>query len=61
MAGHKNKAKAEEESKIHEPLSSYDPSPFKVDEPTLQNVAPPYYGTSRVYKAKAPQGIEKKP
>lgn len=36
-------------SKIHEPLSSYFPPPFKVDEPTLQNVAPTYKGHGAVY------------
>jgi hypothetical protein len=40
------------ESKIHEPLSSYYPPPFKVDHPTQQNKAPEYYGHGAVYVGK---------
>ncbi|OPX90050.1 MAG: hypothetical protein A4E53_01265 [Pelotomaculum sp. PtaB.Bin104] len=39
-------------NKIHEPLSSYYPSPFKLDEPTIQNFPPPYYGHGAVYVSK---------
>lgn len=34
---------------IHEPLSSFYPSPFEVSEPTLQNKAPRNYGHGAVY------------
>ncbi len=40
------------ESKIHEPLSSYYPPPFEVEEPTQQNKAPEYYGHGAVYVRK---------
>lgn len=50
-------------SKINEPLSSYYPSPFEVDEPTLQNNAPKHYGHGAVYVRKdefpeKPEGAE---
>lgn len=45
----KNTIKEAKGSKIHEPLSSYYPPPFKVDEPTLQNFAPTYYGHGSIY------------
>jgi hypothetical protein len=41
--------KVKKTSFIHEPLSSFYPSPFKVSEPTLQNEAPKYYGHVAVY------------
>lgn len=41
--------KVKKESFIHEPLSSFYPSPFKVNEPTLQNEAPKNYGHGAVY------------
>jgi len=58
----KNK-KEPAKSKIREPLSSYYPSPFEVDEPTLQNVAPKHYGHGAVYVRKdeypeKPEGTE---
>ncbi len=37
------------ESKIHEPLSSYYPPPFKVEKMTLQNLPPKYHGHGAVY------------
>lgn len=45
----KKKLKEAKGNKIHEPLSSYFPSPFEVDEPTLQNFAPKDYGAGIVY------------
>lgn len=36
-------------SKIHEPLSSYFPSSFKVDDSTLQNITPRFHGNGAVY------------
>jgi hypothetical protein len=41
--------RVKKESFIHEPLSSNYPPPFKVNEPTLQNEAPQYYGHGSVY------------
>ncbi|MHB1044325.1 MAG: hypothetical protein ACYC0Q_16060 [Eubacteriales bacterium] len=38
--------------KILEPLSSYFPSTFEVNEPNLQNYAPEYRGNGGVYKKK---------
>lgn len=34
---------------IHEPLSSFFPPPLQVEEPTLQNFAPPSYGQGGKY------------
>ncbi len=57
------KKKEPGKSNIHEPLSSYHPSPFKVDQPTLQNFAPSYYGHGAVYvkndeQPEKPEGSE---
>ncbi len=38
-----------DQSKIHEPLSSYYPSPFTVEKPTIQNVEPEYRPHGAVY------------
>lgn len=39
-------------SKIHEPLSSYYPPPFTVEEPANQIAEPEYYGHGAVYVKK---------
>ncbi|NLI13174.1 hypothetical protein [Pelotomaculum propionicicum] len=44
--------KETKDSKIHEPLSSYYPAPFEVENPTLQNEAPEYSPHSAVYVRK---------
>lgn len=41
-----------DQSKIHEPLSSYYPPPFTVESPTVQNVEPEYRPHSAVYVKK---------
>jgi hypothetical protein len=52
--------KDEKGSFIHEPLSSSYPAPFKVDEPTLQNEAPKYYGHGAVYVNRKKHSEEEK-